>query len=204
MRAPLTAVVETGCCRAPPRSSRRAAGPAIISASRARVGERKVNEANFLLIVQCRQAPHRFRARARPSAVGGHHPRTTRMSLGGGECRVGRAAARYDHRRRRGAESSAPSDRHQQTIDAGRRRPSPLPHRAPHKLLAQVEHPAGRSRMLVAVHGLALRSASDAMRAPLTAVVETGCCRAPPRSSRCAAGTSHHQRLARASGERER
>ena len=93
---------------------------------------------------------------------------------------------------------------HQQTIDAGRRRPSPLPHRAPHKLLAQVEHPAGRSRMLVAVHGLALRSASDAMRAPLTAVVETGCCRAPPRSSRCAAGTSHHQRLARASGEREK
>ncbi len=34
--------------------------------------------------------------------------------------------------------------------------------------------PAGRSRMLVAVHGLAVRSASDATRAPLTAVVETG------------------------------
>ena len=50
----------------------------------------------------------------------------------------------------------------------------PLPHTAPHKLLAQVEHPAGRSRMLVAVHGLAVRSASDAIRAPLTAVVETG------------------------------
>jgi Transposase len=34
----------------------------------------------------------------------------------------------------------------------------PLPHTAPHKLPAQVEHPAaGRSRMLVAVHGLALR-----------------------------------------------
>jgi hypothetical protein len=63
----------------------------------------------------------------------------------------------------------------------------PLPHRAPHKLLAQVEHPAGRSRMLVAVYGLALRSASDAMRAPLTAVVETGCCRAPPPTSHRAA-----------------
>ena len=42
----------------------------------------------------------------------------------------------------------------------------PLPHTAPHKLLAQVEHPAGRSRMLVAVHGLALRSVSDAIEPP--------------------------------------
>ncbi len=174
--------------------------PAIISASRARVGERNGERGNFLLILQCRQAPHRFRAQARPSAAGGHHPRTTRMSLGGGECRVGRGAAPWDHHHRRHAESSPPSDRHQQTIDAGRCRPSLLPHRAPHKLLAQVEHPAGRSRMLVAVHGLALRSASDAMRAPLTAVVETGGCRAPPRSSHRAAGARHHQRLARASG----
>ena len=94
------------------------------------------------------------------------------MSPGGGECRVGRAAATIIAGA--GAESSPPSDRHQQTIDVGRRRPSPLPHRAPHRLLAQVEHPAGRSRLLVAVHGLALRSASDAIRAPLTAVVETG------------------------------
>ena len=174
--------------------------PAIISASRARVGERNGERGNFLLILQCRQAPPRFGARARPSAVSSHHPRTTRMSLGGGECRVGRTAAPWDHQRRRGAESSPPSDRHQQTIDAGRRRPSPLPHRAPHKLLAQVEHPAGRSRMLVAVHGLALRSASDAIRAPLTELLKPDGCRAPPRSSHRAAGARHHQRLARASG----
>ena len=60
----------------------------------------------------------------------------------------------------------------------------PLPHTAPHKLLAQVEHPAGRSRMLVAVHGLAVRSASDAIRAPLTELLKPDGCRAPPPRSR--------------------
>jgi len=80
--------------------------PAIISASRARVGERYGTRGNFLLILQCAGRHHRFGARARQSAVSGHHPRTTRMSLGGGECRVGRAAAPWDHHRRRGAESS--------------------------------------------------------------------------------------------------
>jgi hypothetical protein len=170
--------------------------PAIISASRARVGERDGERGNFPLILQCRQTPPPFRARARPSADSGHHPRTTRMSLGGGECRVGRAAAPWDHHRRRGAESSA-IDRHQQTIDVGHR---PLPHTAPHKLLPPVGHPAGRSRMLVAVHGLALRSASDAIRAPLTELLKPDGCRAPPRSSHRAAGARHHQHLARASG----
>ena len=184
--------------------------PAIISASRARGGERNGERGNFPLILQCRQAPPRFGARARPSAVSSHHPRTTRMSLGGGECRVGRTAAPWDHQRRRGAESSPPSDRHQQTIDVGpigTNKPStsaashrPLPHTAPHKLLAQVEHPAGRSRMLVAVHGLAVRSASDAIRAPLTELLKPDGCRAPPRSSHRAAGARHHQRLARARG----
>ena len=153
--------------------------PAIISASRARVGERDGERGNFPLILQCAGRHHRFGARARPSAVSSHHPRTTRMSLGGGECRVGRTAARWDHHRRRGAESSPPSDRHQQTIDVGHR---PLPHTAPHRLLAQVEHPAGRYRMLVAV-----RSASDAIRAPLTELLKPYGCRAPPRSSHRAA-----------------
>ena len=74
----------------------------------------------------------------------------------------------------------------------------PLPPRAPHKPLAQVEHPAGRSRMLVAVHGLAVRSASDAIRAPLTELLKPDGCRAPPRGSHRAAGARHHQRLARA------
>ena len=82
--------------------------PAIISASRARVGERYGTRGNFLLILQCAGRHHRFGARARQSAVSGHHPRTTRMSLGGGECRVGRAAARYDHHRRRSAAESSP------------------------------------------------------------------------------------------------
>jgi hypothetical protein len=67
-------------------------------------------------------------------------------------------------------------------VGAGTNKPStsaagdrPLPHTAPHKLLAQVEHPAGRSRMLVAVHGLAVRSASDAIRAPLTELLKPRC-----------------------------
>src|SRR5271170_5884241 len=57
-----------------------------------------------------------------------------------------------------------------------------------------------RQTMLVAVHGLALRSASDAIRAPLTELLKPDCCRAPPRSSHRAAGARHHQRLALASG----
>jgi hypothetical protein len=126
MRAPLTAVVETGCCRAPPPTSHRAASAVIgVPPPHARVeGSEYDQRCQILVIVQCSRRHDRFGARARPSAVSGHHPRTTRMSLGGGECRVGGAAAHYDHHRRRGAESSPPSDRHQQTIDAGRRRPS--------------------------------------------------------------------------------
>ena len=54
---------------------------------------------------------------------------------------------------------------------------------------------------LVAVHGLAVRSASDAIRAPLTELLKPDGCRAPPRSSHRAAGARHHQRLAHASGE---
>ena len=172
--------------------------PAIISASRARVVSNKGERGNFPLILQCRQTPPPFGARARPSAVSGHHPRTTRMSLGGGECRVGRAAALGTiiagaaPNLRRSIGTNKPS-----TSAASHR---PLPHTAPHRLLAQVEHPADRSRMLVAVHGLAVRSASDAIRAPLTELLKPDGCRAPPRSSHRAAGARHHQRLARASG----
>ena len=158
--------------------------PAIISTSRARVGERDGGRGNFPLILQCAGRHHRFGARARPSAVSGHHPTTTRMSLGGGECRVGRSAA--PNPRRHPIGTNKPS-----TSAASHR---PLPHTAPHKLLAQVEHPAGRSRMLVAV-----RSASDAIRA-LTELLKPYGCRAPPRSSHRAAGARHHQHLARASG----
>jgi len=172
--------------------------PAIISASRARVGDRDGERGNFPLILQCAGRHHRFGARARPSAVNGHHPRTTRMSLGGGECRVGRGALRPSSPARRrilAAIRSAPTNHRRRLPATG-----PLPHTAPHKLLAQVGHPAGRSRMLVAVHGLAVRSASDAIRAPLTELLKPDGCRAPPRSSHRAAGARHHQRLARASG----
>ncbi len=71
-----------------------------------------------------------------------------------------------------------------------RRRPPrggrPLPHRAPHRRLAQFAHPAGRSRMPIALHGLALRKASDAI-SPLNAVVEPGCCRTPPAAAAASA-----------------
>ena len=173
--------------------------PAIISTSRARVGERDGGRGNFPLILQCRQTPPPIRGASETERSQRSPSRTTRMSLGGGECRVGRVAAPWDHHRRRGAESSPPSDRHQQTIDVGRQPPS-IAHTAPHKLLAQVGHPAGRSRTLVAVHGLAVRSASDAIRAPLTELLKPDGCRAPPRSSHRAAGARDHQRLARASG----
>src|SRR5580658_1514379 len=164
--------------------------PAIISTSRSRVGERDGGRGNFPLILQCAGRHHRFGARARPSAVSGQHPTTTRMSLGGGECRVGRSAA--PNPRRHPIGTNKPS-----TSAASHR---PLPHTAPHKLLAQVEHPAGRSRMLVAVYGLAVRSASDAIRAPLTELLKPDGCRAPPRSSHRAAGARNHLHLALASG----
>src|SRR5208283_5029292 len=85
------------------------------------------------------------------------------MSPCGGECRVGwsHAAARWPNfakteapdRWPNFAKTEASPDRYQQTIDGGR----PLPHRAPHRRLAQFAHPAGRSRMPIALHGLALR-----------------------------------------------
>ena len=171
--------------------------PAIISASRARVGERDGGRGNFQLILQCAGRHHRFGPRARPSAVSGRIPERHGCRWVTASVVLVAPRRTWDHRRRRGAESSPPSDRHQQTIDVGHR---PLPHKAPHKLLAQVGHPAGRSRMLVAVRGLAVRSASDAIRAPLTELLKPDGCRAPPRSSHRAAGARNHQHLARASG----
>ncbi len=154
--SPLNAVVEPGCCRTPPPSSRRQR-----RAPRARargIGAIKVNAAPFLLVVQCRKAPRRIRGRERNQAqsaatIQGRH-RCRRVAASGGEWRVGRpllrsgparnksktkwakrrpaGAAGRDRRsaRRRaapilGAASIARSpptnDRHQQTIDVGRR-----------------------------------------------------------------------------------
>ncbi len=81
------------------------------------------------------------------------------------------AGARPAPARRRSAAPPASPDRHQ-TND--RRRPPrggrPLPHRTPHRRLAQLAHPAGRSRMLIALHRLAPVKASDAI-SHLNAVV---------------------------------
>ena len=173
--------------------------PAIISASRARVGERNGKRGNFLLILQCRQTPPPISGRERDRAQSA----VTIPERHG--CRWVAASVVLVAPRRvatiiagAGAESSPPIGTNKPSTSAASHHP--LPHTAPHKLLAQVEHPAGRSRMLVAVHGLAVRSASDAIRAPLTELLKPDGCRAPPRSSHRAAGARHHQRLARASG----
>ena len=175
--------------------------PAIISASRARVGERNGERGNFLLILQCRQTPPPFRG-ASETERSQRSPSQNDTDVAGW-----RRVSCWSHRGALGPSSparrrilaairSAPTNHRRRPLPSHR----PLPHTAPHKLLAQVEHPAGRSRMLVAVHGLAVRSASDAIRAPLTELLKPDGCRAPPRSSHRAAGARHHQRLARASG----
>ena len=173
--------------------------PAIISASRARVGERYGTRGNFLLILQCRRTPPPFRG-ASETERSQRSPSQNDTDVAGW-----RRVSCWSHRGALGP--SSPGRRRIFARSIGTNKPStsaashrPLPHTAPHKLLAQVEHPAGRSRMLVAVHGLAVRSASDAIRAPLTELLKPDGCRAPPRSSHRAAGARHHQRLARASG----
>src|SRR5208282_5851059 len=90
------------------------------------------------------------------------------MSPCGGECRVGwsHAAARWPNF----AKTEAAPDRYQQTIDGGR----PLPHRAPHRRLAQFAHPAGRSRMPIALHGLALPIAGGSFIARVGRLTKLG------------------------------
>ena len=101
----------------------------------------------------------------------------------GGRQRTPAPARGADSRRRQ----HRPSTNKRSPPTNDRRRPPrggrPLPLRAPHRRPAQLAHPAGLSRMLIALHGLALRKASDAI-SPLNAVVEPGCCRTPPPSSR--------------------
>ena len=94
--SPLNAVVEPGCCRTPPPSSRRQR-----RAPRARargIGAIKVNAAPFPLVVQCRKAPRRIRGRERNQAqsaatIQGRH-RCRRVAASGGEWRVGRPLLR--------------------------------------------------------------------------------------------------------------
>ena len=125
---------------------------------------------------------HRCRRVAASVVLAAHA--AARMSPCGGECRVGRARCRAGPSsparrrirgadpRRRGHRPFATNKRSPPTND--RRRPPrsgrPLPLRAPHRRLAQLAHPAGRSRMLIALHRLAPVKASDAI-SPLNAVV---------------------------------
>ena len=174
--------------------------PAIISASRARVGERYGTTREFSADPSVPPGATTFRG-ASETERSQRSPSQNDTDVAGW-----RRVSCWSHRGALGP--SSPARRRILAADPiGTNKPStsaashrPLPHTAPHKLLAQVEHPAGRSRMLVAVHGLALRSASDAIRAPLTELLKPDGCRAPPRSSHRAAGARHHQRLARASG----
>ena len=189
-RTPSTQLLNRGAVAHLPLA--RAAPPPPSSAprpSRVRDHRQYDQRCQILVIVQCRRRHDRFGARAKPGAVSGHHPRTTRMSSCGGECRAGRTllrggrvagARRRSSAPRAGIAQSPPTNDRRRPPRGGR----PLPHRS----IAQVAYPAGRSPLLIAVHGLALRKASDAI-SPINAVVEPGCCRSPPPSSRRAATT---------------
>ena len=139
-----------------------------------------VQRGNFLLILQCRQAPPPFRG-ASETERSQRSPSQNDTDVAGWRrvsCWSRRGALGPSSPARRRILAADPIGTNKPSTSAASHRP--LPHTAPHKLLAQVEHPAGRSRMLVAVHGLALRSASDAIRAPLTELLKPDGCRAPP------------------------
>ena len=93
------------------------------------------------------------------------------MSLGGGECRVGRAAAPWDHHRRRGAESSPPSiATHSAAQAAGAGR-------APRRSISHTRRcPRARPRLSARCH-----------KSPSPQLLKRDCCRAPPPSSHRAA-----------------
>ncbi len=82
------------------------------------------------------------------------------------------AAARWDHHRRRGAESSPPSDRHQQTIDVGCQPPSIATHSA-----AQA---AGAGRACRCPRARAALS-ERCHKSPLTELLKPDGCRATPQ-----------------------
>ena len=98
------------------------------------------------------------------------------------------AGARPAPARRRSAAPPASPVRHQQTIATNKRSTSAAARRPP--TAAQSAAQARRAaraprrsiRMPIALHGLALGKASDAI-SPLNAVVEPGCCRTPPAAA---------------------
>ena len=173
--------------------------PAIISASRARVGERNGERGNFPLILQCRQTP--------PPIRGASETKCSRRSPSQNDTDVAgwRRVSCWSRRGALGPSSPArrrifPAiDRHQQTIDVGRQPPSIATHsaaqaagagRAPRRSISYAcRCPRARAALSERCH-----------KSPLTELLKPDGCRAPPRSSHRAAGARDHQRLARASG----
>ena len=202
IRAPLTELLKPDGCRAPPPSSRRAASARHHQRLARTRGQRLMltlpNSADPSVPPDATTVSGRERDRAQSTVTIPERHRCRWVAASVvlvAPRRLGTIiAGAASNPRRHPIGTNKPS-----TSAAGDR---PLPHTAPHKLPAQVEHPAGRSRMLVAVHGLAVRSASDAIRAPLTELLKPDGCRAPPPSSRRAASARHHQRLARTRGQR--
>ena len=177
------------------------AAPAIISTSRARVGDRDGERGNFPLILQCRQTPPPFR--------GASETERSQRSPSQNDTDVAEWRRVSCWSRRGALGPSSPARR--RILAAIRSAPTNHRRRLPATIHCHTQRrtscwrrsstPQGRSRLLVAVHGLAVRSASDAIRAPSPQLLKPDGCRAPPRSSHRAAGARHHQRLARASGE---
>ena len=171
--------------------------PAIISASRARVGERYGELCQILVILQCRQTPPPFRG-ASEAERDQRSPSQNDTDVAGWRrvsCWSHRGALGPSSPARR--QSSPPSDRHQQTINVGCRRPSIATHsaaqaagagRAPRRSISYAcRCPRARAALSERCH-----------QSPLTELLKPDGCRAPPRSSHRAAGARHHQRLARA------
>ena len=121
--------------------------------SRARVGSEDGQRCQFLLIVQYRECKHQFRAPRNPSIVHKHHPPTTSMSSFGVECRVDRYAGISVARHRSSAPSPSSIVTNKPSTSAAMRRAARCPQSAAQAADAGPRR-AGRSRILIAVHGL--------------------------------------------------
>ena len=131
--------------------------------------------------------------RCQPAAAAATSAAAAAMSPCGGECRVGRTLRRggpsapargADPRRRQqrpiATNKPSPPTNHRRRPPA-RRPPAAAPSAA--QAAGAGRAPGSSISQAIAVHGLALRKASDAI-SPLNAVVEPGCCRTPPPRSR--------------------
>ena len=148
--------------------------PAIISASRARVGEREGQRGNFPLILQCRQTPPPIRG-ASETERSQRSPSQNDTNVAGWRrvsCWSRRGALGPSSPARRrilAAIRSAPTNHRRRLPATG-----PLPHTAPHKLLAQVGH----SRRSISYAGRCPRArpplSERCHKSPPHRIVETG------------------------------